>query len=252
MLKLLAMTCILTAAECACGGGGPATVAPLPATAAVVGTHSVAPPLPRLVTLGDSITAGWDGRVHLTDLGYPRIVANALGYQLTNLAVDGSWSAVVLASEVPLVPADATIVTVYTSIIDGNRYMLGYSDATLANYAATMNAIVAGIQARAPTARIILAAPPNLINRQSWATYYATRRAEIAAYLTGMKHALVATGLPVVDLMCEPAMYDSANFLADNEHPLASGQAVIAQRFLDVIAHGSTTSSCAWESPVAI
>lgn len=222
MHRLLLSVALLLAG---CGGGGAGS--PIPATQ--VAAQS-APPQGHLVSLGDSITHGYDGSgVYLTDKGYPVIVASALGIRLTNLAVDGSFAAAVLANEVPLVPADASIVTVYAAIIDENLRT------PLATYAATMTAVVAGIRARAPGARIVLIAPPDLSRRFPWAS-----ETDRPALVSGMKAALVATGLAVVDLCADPAMNDPANFgiaagdtrTGSNEHPLASGHAAIATDLL--------------------
>ena len=233
-----------------CGGGGGAS-SPLPVAA------TSAPQV--YVALGDSITHGWDGSQYLTTQAYVNIVAASLGMTLVNLAIDGEQSGPpitsggadsgVLLDEVPQVPANASLVTVYTGIVDENQTAIGNDNyaTTAGYYAANVRAIVAGIRQRAPQARIVLIAPPDLMDRSPW--YGVPNRSALATMVTAMKGALVATGLPVVDLECEPAMYDPANFLdGTNLHPLASGQAMIAADVLAQIAHPSAPGHCSYEA----
>lgn len=242
MLKLLAMTCILTAGTCACGGGGPASVAPLAGTAALVGTHAAAQE--RLVTLGDSITAN--------ALGYAPLLASALGATLTNLAINGQFSGAViygaihqggvLADEVANIPLDTTLVTLYIGTND--MWLFGVSDypgyldvaTTLARYDANIRSIIAGIRQRVPAARIVVASVPNSANRSGNAGLPQAIHDAVTAVADGMRASLLATGLPIVDLEHEPAMYDDANFGSNvDPHPNAAGCAIVAADFAKVI-----------------
>ena len=63
-----------------------------------------------------------------------------------------------------------------------------------------------------------------------------------------MRAAVLVSGAEVVDLECEPGMYEDANFDGPlDPHPIASGHAAIASDFARVIAHGSDTGGCKWE-----
>lgn len=221
-------------------------MAPLAATAATVGVHTVA--AEKLVTLGDSITAGANGSE------YPSMLATALGATVTNLGIGGEFTGPliygalhyggVLADEVGAIPLDTTLVTLYIGAND--MWLFGVSDypgyldvpTTLARYDANIRTIVAGIRARVPGARIILASVPNAALRPVNVNLPQSIKGAYAALADGMRASLYATGLPVADLEHEPGMYDDANFDGPySPHPIAAGFAIIAADFAKVIQH---------------
>lgn len=228
-------------------------------------------PLPRLTTLGDSITAGAYGSSYTVPL------ATALGMQLTNLGIGGEFSGPVdfqqtctgcarityggiLADEVPKIPLQTTIVTLYVGTND--RIFLGelgmlpdmsnaltIAQGVAVEYDANIKAIVAGVRARVPNARIILATVPNGAWRPTGKTWPLPLRKSITYMSNAFKKTLVDTGLPVVDLMCEPAMYDDANFGGPTDvHPVASGFAVVAADFAATIRHPKPAGHCKYEA----
>jgi lysophospholipase L1-like esterase len=248
-----------------CGGGG-SSAGPVPAA-----PLSAAPPVPHLTTLGDSITAG--GAASSPSKAYPALLAAALGAQLTDLGIGGQFTGPypghlnasggvviapypgVLAAEVPNIPLDTTIVTVFIGTNDAWAMTLDFNptesnlqavtDAWTAAFQQNFPAIIAGIRARVPNARIIVATVPNPADRPAVRNSLDPWRTAATNFSNAMKATVVATGLPVVDLQCEPALYDDANFPDPiNVHPLDAGHAAIAADFLRVIQSPQSVSSC--------
>jgi lysophospholipase L1-like esterase len=224
--------------------------------------------------LGDSITAG--GSATAPQFYYANVLGATLGAaSTTDLGIPGEFSGPVnfpdnglqityggvLADEVPQIPTNATLVTLYIGTNDytflGNLGILpDYSNAmtveegVASQYAANIAGIIAGIQIRAPKARIVVATVPN----ESWRAINRTEpliARQAGAYLVdAFKSALIATGLTVVDLLCEPGMYDETNFGGPyNVHPNNAGHAIIAADFLAQIAHPTPPGHCQYEGP---
>ncbi|MDB5095478.1 MAG: GDSL-like lipase/acylhydrolase domain protein [Candidatus Eremiobacteraeota bacterium] len=273
-----AATMLFAISLAACGGGGggaalPAIAASTSASATSGGPTATAR---HLTTLGDSITATYaDPTVDATL--YPHVLAGLLGATLTDLGISGEASGPVtaayregalaygtsggvLADEVPLIPLDTTIVTLYIGTNDvyemGTQQAPDYSNTaqigadTASAYATNVRAIVAGIHARVPNARIFAASVPDPAWRPISLPAPMIERSPYVTTLDAMRQALIGTGATLVDLMCEPAMYDDANFANPYDvHPLPSGHAVIAADFAAQIAHPTTPSSCKYQSP---
>lgn len=251
MKNFLALTVLLAS----CSGGSPLTP--------TVATLFATPPPPYLTALGDSITAGAHGGEYVSAL------AHTLGAQYTNLGIGGETSGPVsfqvpggvllsrggvLNDEVGSIPLQTTIVTLYIGTNDA--WLFGQPTYTYAlnpqaavyNYASNIKDIIAGIRGRVPQAQIILADVPNSSWRQINLNESSGLRLVSAQLADGYKAALVATGYPVVDLLCDPGMYDEANFGGPYDpHPVASGFAVIAADFLAQIQHPKAPGNCKYE-----
>jgi lysophospholipase L1-like esterase len=222
--------------------------------------------------LGDSITAGGQAsQIGKTD--YVSLIGAALGAQTTDLGIGGQFSgpedtyygtvhivyAGVLAAEVPGIPLNANLVTLYIGTNDMylafSQDLADYSNAasvaqaTDAYYQANIAGIIAGIKARVPQARIVVATVPNY-GWQNGHNNVPLALASTAMLADSFKATLIATGLTVVDLLCEPGMYDEANFAAPgNPHPDDAGHAIIAHDFLAQIAHPTAPGHCQYENP---
>jgi lysophospholipase L1-like esterase len=232
--------------------------------------------------LGDSITAGGEASTPAND--YVSLVGAALGAQTTNLGIGGMTSGPVnlwigtenivysgvLAAEVPGIPTNATLVTLY---IGTNDYYLAGNQSTTSTgasvgllpdysnmaaveasvesaYQTNIAGIIAGIKSRAPKARIVVATMPNY----GWRDGHLGGPNDLAvsqSIANSFKATLVATGLTVVDLECEPGMYDEKNFNSPTDpHPNDAGHAIMAADFLAQIAHPSApATSCQWMEP---
>jgi lysophospholipase L1-like esterase len=239
--------------------------APLPSATAI------ATAAPVLVTLGDSITAGAHGSE------YPHKLGELIGAaRVTNLGIGGEFSGPmnytvrngthmvyggVLRDQVGAIPLDATIVTLY---IGTNDMWLArektapdlsniddvYADAAKA-YDANLKAIVSAVRRRAPLARIVVADVPNPANRPVHMAEKAAMRDAESLLADSMRSTILATGVTVVDLECDPAMYDDANFGGPYDvHPVDRGFKAIAADFANAILHGSTLSWCVYELPM--
>lgn len=228
-------------------------------------------PPPVLVTLGDSITAGAHGSEYPHKLG-----ALIDAVSVTNLGIGGEFSGPVdyqvpggahmvyggvLKDEVPKIPLDATIVTLYIGTNDmwlaGVKIAPDLSDIdsvyaqAAATYDANIKGIISGIENRVPLARIIVADVPNSSNRPSHEVEPLKMRKAESSLADAMRMSLVATGDTVVDLECDPAMYNDANFGGPLDvHPVDSGFVDIAQHFADAILSPRPPKPCSYESPM--
>ena len=224
---------------------------------------------PVLVTLGDSITAGANGSE------YPRKLGTLIdAARVVNLGIPGQFSgpvdyqipkgphmvyAGVLAAEVPKIPPDATIVTLYIGTndmwlaqlkaqADPGDVLCIYAHAAQ-TYRANVDAIVGGIRSRVPHARLVVADVPNPADRPVHLTEDPLLRAAQTGFADSMRRTLLETGATFVDLECDPAMYDDANFGGPYDvHPIDAGFERIAQDFAQALRHAAPAGSCVYET----
>jgi lysophospholipase L1-like esterase len=221
----------------------------------------------RYAALGDSITAGQFASK--TDLprvplpffpsggtSYTSLVAGALAKKgaviFTNLAQPGSYTLSVWNQQVPRIPRDTTLVTIFIGLTDetliasnGRTVEEGVVfQVTLAFWRQAIAHVIAGVRLVAPKARIVLANVPNLGQYPAYQAGGAAPqpddvRARNASASEGMDqfiNSFFAKGIDVVDLRCDPRIYAKDKF-ANEIHPNDNGYAVIAEDFLAVIAH---------------
>lgn len=160
-----------------------------------------------------------------------------------------------LENELPFVPSDANLVTIFAGGNDtlGVVNALGcgaggttvtteqaYLDAQAAAYAADLRTLIAGVRARAPAAKIVLANLPNIALVPLGQAQSATVQAGLAAFSVGIDGAPIAAataaGIPVVDLLCNSQSYESGNFSSDGFHPNDAGYADFAASFFIAVA----------------
>lgn len=234
MLKILAVLFALTLT--ACGGGAPGAPYQPPVPVGPVAQQLYVP-------LGDSITAQG---------GYAKAIAAALGAKLLNLGIGGEFSGPfdqwndgteikyggVLADEVSKIPPEATLISLYIGTNNawafGVPTFTGYLDVPngLAHYRADVASILAGAHAAAPHAKLVVISVPN----QALRAASLGSPPQYTQLIDGMRQVLIDTGLPLVDLERDPAMYDEANFQGPtNVHPTPAGEAAIAAAFLRVV-----------------
>ena len=112
-----------------------------------------------------------------------------------------------------------------------------------------MRAIVAAIHARVPGAKLAIFTVPNQTYRSAAGEAPAQKQV-ISAFDDTMRAAIIATGAIVVDLQCEPGMYDNANFANPwDVHPMNPGHAIIAADVIAQLAHQTAPGHCQWENP---
>ena len=241
------------------------------------------PPQPRLTTLGDSITFGV-GASDKLNTSYAAIWAKRLGARLTNLGITGETAIPepnayftgkgdngnaygphggVLTDEVPSIPLDTTIVTLWIgtndlwmtprSVKPGNGTLGSLYEEISSDYARYIQATISAIRERTPLAVIAVATNINPANKESMVNVtagpvYEYRRA-MTSLVNEMNAAIAAQDVIIVDLHCDPALYDAANYLSAYDlHPNDSGHARIAQDFYAAITSGGKAHTCAYTS----
>lgn len=243
-------------------------------------------PRPILATLGDSITFGV-GASDPKKTSYAAILAADLGASWTNLGISGetlipepnsfllghSASGApyakmggVLADEVSRVPVDSNIVTIYIGTNDiwmsevalhSNLSDIATMPALFAKvstaFAADMKALVAGVRARAPGARIVIATNINWADKGGLESLnfspYSIYRQGLTRLINRMNAAVEAQGATVVDLHCDSRLYDVNNYLTPVDlHPNDKGHAIIAADFLAAIQHPLPPTPCKYDS----
>lgn len=209
-------------ALCACGGGGGGgavpPVASVPPMAAV-----------KYVALGDSITFGYFSS---PGHGYADIVAQQKGYTLVNLGIPGEYSWNLIPDELPNIPPDAGLVSLFIGTNDEYNLLNQPQNETwwVQRFTDDLNTTIQGIHKRAPSARVILLTLPLWSKLQGFAYVDALDRGIMGDAGEKMNAAIKATGLTIVDLANDPNLYDPANY-HDAVHPNDAGHAYIAKKF---------------------
>jgi lysophospholipase L1-like esterase len=234
------------------------------------------PPL-ILVTLGDSITAGYQasepcipwpkpspslvppfcdsGTSFVADLAHELAARNGSAISVLNLGISGGQVSTVIAKEIALVPKEATIITIYigtNNIRDLADAVLsgGNQTSLLSNLKSSFETMLTDVRARAPSARIVLV---NLPNQRYIAGPAAAASPHFRAYnnLSQAYDRMVNAyypRYPVVDLACDPRSYLPQNIshAPSSPHPNTLGHAVLAQDILAILRNPSSPpkSSC--------
>jgi len=171
-------------------------------------------PRPGLVALGDSITVG-EGSMALgiTPLSWAQWLAKALDLPFTSYAVNGAYTADVLALQLPRVRARHDLAALYAGVNDVRA-----ADFDVAAFERDLDAIAAGLAARAD--RLLVLTLPEDLGRPTAAP----------------KPSLANAAVRRVAARHDAAVADLADFggwtlvLPDVVHPTALGQLEIADR----------------------
>jgi lysophospholipase L1-like esterase len=206
--------------------------------------------------------------VSLTNLGVPTSVIGpdfeALGQQY-NREILGNF----LVQEMPFVRTSATVVTIFaggneintiTSALGGGAgggNPNAFIDAQVAAFGADYTALLNGIRSRAPSARIIALNVPNLAGLPYLAGAPLDQRQ--AAQRTAVRmtttvvNPLVSQGVVVIDVLCDPRMYQPSNFFTDGFHPNDAGYTFLAGEVVRAITsstYPAPQASCGFMSIV--
>jgi lysophospholipase L1-like esterase len=166
-----------------------------------------------------------------------------LGYTVTvsPLGISGALIGKILDEELPLVPREARLVTIFTGGNDvkviavavdnglGGSDPNGYIDQRVATFKSDFATLVAGTRSRAPDAKIVVLNLTNIaalpifgaapVQLKQW-----TQRASV-----GVTNAINATsGITIVDLMCRTVLDAVGDHAADGFHPNDSGYTLMA------------------------
>jgi lysophospholipase L1-like esterase len=197
--------------------------------------------------------------VTVFNLGIPGIVVSKtfedLGNQNGRLILGN-----IIERQMPFVRTDSTLVTVFTGANEVNTITAalgngaagddpeGYIDQKVRTFSADYTTLVAGIRSRAPEARIVLLNLPNLAGIPYLAS--ASLSHKRAAQRASVQMTAAINALPVasvVDLMCDPRLYEAATFSSDGFHPSDAGYAILGTEIARAVTSASyqtPRSSC--------
>jgi lysophospholipase L1-like esterase len=201
-----------------------------------------------------------DRMVTLTNLGIPTAVIGpyfeALGRQYGRDPF-GNF----LDREVPFVPRTTTVVTIFAGGNDSNTVAtaiqrgaggadpVAYIRRQIPEFGNAYGAVIRGVRDRAGSPRIVVANLPNYAGIPLGRTFTPRERQLVQLISVGFSvdviNRLTSQGVFVVDLLCDPRFYDSANYSGDGFHMSDNGYAIMADEMLQAI----TTSSYPTPSP---
>jgi lysophospholipase L1-like esterase len=161
--------------------------------------------------------------------------------------------------EMPFVQPGATLVTVFAGGNDvnvvtaalregeGGTTPATYIDQQIAAFRDDYSTLLNGIRLIAPLAQIVVLNVPNLaglpfLAAASLSERQAAQRLSVGITTTVL-NPLTTQGVRVVDLMCEPRLYQPAQLSSDGFHPNDAGYAILA----DAVVRATTSS--AYPSP---
>jgi len=168
-----------------------------------------------------------------------------------------------LNGELPFIQTNGSLVTVFAGGNDartvgsalqaglGGSNVNGYIASQASQFGADMNTLVSGIKAKSPQALIVILNLPNLAGAPFAAGYSLTDSQALQAIsvsFTAQINALAGRSTPVVDLMCDPNMYQPSFYSSDGFHPDDAGYAYIAGLIYAIVKTGAAAaphSSCA-------
>jgi lysophospholipase L1-like esterase len=203
----------------------------------------------RLEAAGKTVT--------LTNLGVPGAVMSpaiqALGRQLGD-----DLRANFIEQQVPFVPASATHITIFAGGNDANviarairsgvvgsdtpNDIRAYVDRQVQQWGTDFEELIRRIRARAPNARLMAYNLPNLAALPYVAGNTLQERAIVQRIAVGIAdriNAMSAQNVLVVDLLCSPALYSSANLSGDGFHPSDQGYQLMAEMAYPALSLGT-------------
>lgn len=164
---------------------------------------------------------------------------------------------------VPFVPTSTTHVTVFAGGNDANVIaqavragrggadVRGFIDQRVSQWGTDLQELVRRLRGRVPQARIVALNLPNLAAAPYVAALSVQERSvlqRIAVGLSDRINALTSQNILVVDVLCDPRVYDAGSYSSDGFHPNDRGYTVLSGLTYPAIATGSAgppSSSCA-------
>jgi lysophospholipase L1-like esterase len=235
------------------------------------------PPAGLYVAIGDSITFGYgatrncqafpahpvdidafcpDGTSYATRVAKGVRDAGIAGHFM-DLGINGADVSRILRDELPLLPAEATLITIYVGTNDSRGVTKNPVNVVVEKYKRKFEERLATIHAKAPNARIILLNFPNerVLGEELMATYHTPSEAL-------PKYEVVSQSLdtfinahypqyPVVDTVCLPESYNVDLLYRLSVHPNDEGASILAKAVLKVIKSPNPSAppeSCKWLS----
>jgi lysophospholipase L1-like esterase len=192
--------------------------------------------------------------IHLSNLGIPAAVIGP-GIEALAAQYHRSVPANFINGEVPFVPRNSTLVTIFAGGNDVNtvgatiRDGAGggdpwtFIDQQIKAFGAEYATLIAGIRDRAPGARLVVANLPNFAAIPMTRGYTPEEKQMIqkisVGFSTQVINPLSSQGIAVVDLLCNTRFADPGIFSSDGFHPNDTGYAILAAEMMKAI----TTSS---------
>lgn len=236
-----------------------------------------APPPGLYVAIGDSITFGYgttrncqafpatpvdidafcpDGTSYATRVAKGVRDASIAGHFM-DLGINGANVSRVLRDELPLLPADATLITIYIGTNDSRGVTKYPVDTVIKKYESKYEEMLTAVHAKAPNARVILVNFPNerVLGEELTANYHTAPEAlpkfEVVSQQLDAFINSHYPQYPVVDTVCMPESYNVDLLYKLSVHPNDEGAKFLAKAVLQVIKSlnpPSPPKSCKWLS----
>lgn len=204
--------------------------------------------------------AGSPREVTLTNLGIPGALLSPAIHQIAQTH-GREIPANFVDRELPFVPANSTLVTIFGGGNDTNALgeaiergaagndVRGYISTQVRAFGADYDRLVRGVRSRAPEAFVIVVNVPNMAGLPYSAGLSQLRRQVLQAISVGFAREAnrqAGAGVVVLDVLCDPQVYDRNRFSGDGFHPNDAGYAYLADRLLSIVngAAPAVASSC--------
>ena len=207
--------------------------------------------------------------VTLLNLGLPAAVLSP-GFQALGRQYGRDVPVNILAQEVPFVPRDSPLVTIFAggndvhtvgAAIDGGAGgsdPFAYADQQITAFEKDFSTLIKGVRDRAPQARIVVANLPNFAGIPMHAGRSLEQKQLLqkisVGFTTRVINPLAGQGVAVVDLLCDGRFVSGSYFSSDGFHPNDAGYALMAAEFMRAItssSHPAPQSSCGGMTVVA-
>jgi lysophospholipase L1-like esterase len=203
--------------------------------------------------------------VTLVNLGIPTAVLSP-AIQAIAKASGRDVLANFIDQELPFIPSNATVVTIFGGGNDANALadaiargaagsdVKGYINVQVGAFGGDYDRLVRGIRSRAADAFIVVMNLPNLAALPYASGGTAQQRQVLQQIAVGMSkeaNRQAGAGISVLDLMCDSQVYDPSRFSSDGFHPNDAGYAYLAQR-LQAMVNGSLSAPSGACSQMAV
>jgi lysophospholipase L1-like esterase len=159
----------------------------------------------------------------------------------------------ILEQEAPFVPANSTLVTIFTGPNDVNTVtssmgagagasdQIGFINAQIAQFGSDFSTLLQMIRERAPGVRIVAMNLPNMAGIPMLANASLQQRQAAQRLSVGFTQTVInpstTSGVLVIDLMCDSRSYQASTYSSDGFHPSDVGYAWMAA---EVVAAATT------------
>lgn len=236
-----------------------------------------APPPGLYVAIGDSITFGYgtsrncqafpatpvdidafcpDGTSYATRVAKGVRDASIAGHFM-DLGINGADVSRILRDELPLLPADTTLITIYVGTNDSRGVTKYPVETVVEKFKTKYEEMLTAVHKKAPNARVVLINFPNerVLGEELMATYHTPPEAlpkyEVVSQQLDSFINSHYPQYPVVDTVCMPDSYNVSMLYRLSVHPNDEGAKLLAKAVLRVIESPDPPAppkSCKWLS----